>query len=303
MNISIIIVNYNTKSLLHDCLTSIYSLTADITFEVIVSDNGSKDGSIEMLKTDFPQVILIENNTNLGFGAANNRALDIAKGKYIFYLNSDTILLNNAPKILYDFWENYSDKQSLGAIGGNLLDKDNNIIHSYGQFAGFSLSIKQLSKMIITNFILSVFYILHTSPSRFAHSDKSSFYTGEVDYITGADLFLLNDKSARFDENFFLYFEEADLQRQLQLQNKKRIIIDGPKIQHLCGGSAGSDFSIKRKASYGRIQFEISRIKFLKKYNSNSFLLFICKLLVTLNWINPFLIKQTKKYIKQIWKI
>lgn len=301
-NVSIIIVNYNTCSLLRDCLMSLYAQTTGITFEVIVSDNGSSDGSIEMIKSEFPQVILIENNANLGFGAANNRALDIAKGKYIFYLNSDTILLNNAPKLFYEYFESHQDEK-IGALGANLLDKDNNVIHSFGEFAGFKLSIKQLAKMQITNFILSCFYILHITPNRFAHSDKTDFYLGEVDYITGADLFLLNDSNARFDENFFLYFEEADLQRQLHSQGKKRILIDGPQIQHLCGGSAGSDFSIKRKASYGRIQFEISRIKFLKKYNSNSFLLFICKLLVTLNWLNPFLFNKTKNYIKQIWKI
>ena len=128
MQLSIIIVNYNTKSLLRNCLTSVYDLTSDITFEIIVSDNGSTDGSIEMLKTEFPQVILIENNANLGFGAANNRALDIAKGKYIFYLNSDTVLLNNACKIFYDYWESAQNKDSIGAIGANLLDKDNNVL-------------------------------------------------------------------------------------------------------------------------------------------------------------------------------
>ena len=303
MQLSIIIVNYNTKSLLRNCLTSVYALTSDITFEVIVSDNGSTDGSIEMLKSEFPQVILIENNANLGFGAANNRALDIAKGKYIFYLNSDTVLLNNACKIFYDYWESAQNKDSIGAIGANLLDKDNNVIHSYGQFAGYSLSIKQLAKMMVTNFILSIFYIFHISPNRFAHSDKTDFYLGPVDYITGADLFLLNSPSARFDENFFLYFEEADLQRQLELNGKERFIIDGPKIQHLCGGSVGSDFSIKRKTSYGRIQFEISRVKFLKKYSESKIKLFIVKLLISICWINPFLIGKTKKYFKTIWNI
>ena len=104
-DVSIIIVNYNTKQLLADCLKSIYEQTNNIDFEVIVSDNGSVDGSIEMLKRDFSQVILIENNANLGFGAANNRGLEVAKGKYIFYLNSDTVLLNNAVKIFFDYLE------------------------------------------------------------------------------------------------------------------------------------------------------------------------------------------------------
>ena len=83
-DVSIIIVNYNTKDLLFNCLDSLYKNTSGIEFEVLVSDNGSDDGSIEMLETDFPNIILINNKENLGFGAANNRALDIAKGKYIF---------------------------------------------------------------------------------------------------------------------------------------------------------------------------------------------------------------------------
>ncbi|MFC2281975.1 MAG: glycosyltransferase family 2 protein, partial [Treponema socranskii subsp. buccale] len=90
MNVSVIIVNYNTRELTKNCLLSIYEKTQGINFEVIVSDNGSKDGSQDMIRTEFPQVSLIENNANLGFGTANNRALAAAKGKYVFYLNSDT---------------------------------------------------------------------------------------------------------------------------------------------------------------------------------------------------------------------
>ena len=134
MDVSIIIVNYNTKQLLADCLNSIYEQTKDINFEVIVSDNGSKDGSIEMLKADFPQVILIENNANLGFGAANNRGLAIAKGKYIFYLNSDTILLNNAVKYFFDYFEENGDKENIGALGGNLLNTQGYTTDSGGTF-------------------------------------------------------------------------------------------------------------------------------------------------------------------------
>lgn len=302
MNLSIIIVNFNTCDFLKKCLNSIYENTKDIDFEVIVSDNGSTDSSLEMLRSDFPQVITVSNGVNLGFGAANNRALDIAKGKYIFYLNSDTILLNNAPKIFFDYFEAHQN-ENLGAIGANLLDKDNNVIHSYGTFAGFGLSFKQLLKMYASNIVLSFMYIFRISTARFVHSDKASFYTGNVDYITGADLFLKNEASARFDELFFLYFEEADLQRQLAISGKQRVLIDGPQIQHLCGGSAGSDFSIKRKASFSRIQFELSRVRFLKKYNNNKIALFFIKLLVTFIWINPFLINSTKKHIKTLWSI
>ena len=113
MDVSVIIVNYNTCEITKNCLKSVFEQTIGIEFEVIVSDNGSKDGSIEMIRTDFPQVIFIENNANPGFGTANNRALAVAKGKYVFYLNSDTLLLNNAVKIFFDYWENAAEKQKM----------------------------------------------------------------------------------------------------------------------------------------------------------------------------------------------
>lgn len=304
MDVSIIIVNYNTKDLLKNCLESVFKQTEGIQFEVIVSDNGSKDGSVEMLKHDFPQVILIENNANLGFGAANNRGLVIAKGKYIFYLNSDTVLLNNAVNNFFDYWENSPDKEKLGALGANLLDEKMQVIHSYGEFAGYRISLKQLLTMGFTNIVLSFFYMIRLSPSFFARGiHHTDFFIGQVDYVTGADLFLLNDNHATFDEDFFLYFEEADLQKRLASLGKKRLIIAGPQIQHFCGGSVDETISIKRKASFSRIQFEISRIKFLKKYGNNPLLLGLAKFLVTLLWLNPFLIRATGKYIPVIWKI
>ena len=89
----------------------------------------------------------------------------------------------------------------------------------------------------------------------------------------------------------------------MQIKGLNRLIIDGPKIQHLCGGSVGDDFTIKRKASFSRIQYDISRVKYQKRYNKSYFCLFLVKLLITLNWINPFLFPKTKKYIKSIWTI
>ena len=77
MDVSIIIVNYNTKELTRNCLRSVFQETKNIDFEVFISDNGSSDGSVEMIKEEFPQVVLIENNANIGFGAANNRALSL----------------------------------------------------------------------------------------------------------------------------------------------------------------------------------------------------------------------------------
>src|SRR3989344_155939 len=96
MDLSVIIVNWNTKKLLEDCLLSIYKYTKGITFEVIVVDNGLSDGSQELVKEKFPKTKLILNKTNLGFTKANNQGIKVAKGKYILLLNSDTYLIENS---------------------------------------------------------------------------------------------------------------------------------------------------------------------------------------------------------------
>ena len=123
MDISIIIVNYNTKKLIKNCLKSVFEKTQGINFEVYVVDNNSRDGSCEMIEQDFPQVKLIKNTKNKGFGAANNIAIRESNAKYVFLLNSDTILLNNAIKIFFDFMEK-PENQKISCCGGNLYNKN-----------------------------------------------------------------------------------------------------------------------------------------------------------------------------------
>ena len=114
MDVSVIIVNYNTVELTKQCILSIYNQTKDVNFEIIVVDNNSEDNSVKIIENNFPQVILINNSDNIGFGRANNLGVEIAKGKYIFFLNSDTILLNNAIKIFVDYMRknNINSKKS-----------------------------------------------------------------------------------------------------------------------------------------------------------------------------------------------
>ena len=302
MQLSIIIVNYNTKDFLNSCLTSIYEQTKDLVYEVIVSDNGSTDGSLEMLKSEFPQVLVIANGKNLGFGAANNKALDIAKGKYIFYLNSDTILLNNSAKIFFDYFEEHDDG-TLGAIGGMLLDSQKRFIHSGGCFPSLKSELLDLVKLNIGNIYLTLGTILHFKNMHRNHFAKEEY--GDIDFITGADLFLKNNEYARFDEDFFLYYEDTYLQYKLNQAGLERRIIAGPQIIHLCGGSVGQGMTIYRKASFSRINYEFSRIKFLRKTNSakawrNRIGIGLAKFLIIFSWINPFIIRKTKPYFKTL---
>ena len=105
MDVSIIFVNYKTKNLTINAIKSVIEQTKEIKYEIFVVDNASNDGSIEAISKEFPNLHIIKNSENKGFGAANNLAIQEAKGKYILCLNTDTILLNNAIKIMFDFME------------------------------------------------------------------------------------------------------------------------------------------------------------------------------------------------------
>ena len=120
--VSIIIVSYNTKELTKKAIQAVFDKTEGIEYEIIVVDNDSKDGSVEELKNTFQEKItVIESKENLGFGRANNLGIKQSKGKYIFLLNSDTELINNAIKIFYDYME---ENKQVGVCGGNLYNEN-----------------------------------------------------------------------------------------------------------------------------------------------------------------------------------
>ena len=231
MKVSVIIVNYNTLHVLRPCLESIIEQTAGIDYEIIVVDNGSTDGSIEALSGD-NRVILIPTGENLGFGRANNKGLEQAKGDYIFFLNSDTLLKNNAVKMLYDFAQQYQGK--LGALGCILEDRQGNRIHSYGPFPKMG------------NDFHKFLWIPILKGLRLYHQPAIEYpeHWMKVDYVTGADLFVSRqvlDECGSFHPAFFMYYEESEMQHRFQLHGYDNILLNGPEIVHLEGegGKAG----------------------------------------------------------------
>ena len=308
LDVSIIIVNYNTKELIFNCLESIFSHTNGITFEVIVSDNGSSDGSIEMLKKDFPKVILIENGKNLGFGSANNKALEIAKGKYVFYLNSDTILLNNAVKIFFDYFESHAEL-NIGGLGCNLQDKNGNITYSAGPVSGeFSSAnelLKNLWNLLIGCFKICIRHYIFKKPLRTVEkkNEKVGYISGKVGYISGADLFVKNNSFARFDENYFMYYEETDLELQMTRKGFEFYLIEAPEIIHLEGGSDKKvTYEVLDLATPGKLNLFYSRLYFYKKNKlASAFQLCLMKILTLLIWLKPIIIKETKKFREKLF--
>ncbi|TVZ16941.1 glycosyltransferase family 2 protein [Maribacter sp. MAR_2009_72] len=225
IEVSVIIVNYNTLTLTKNCLDSIKKFTKDIHYEVILVDNGSTDGSKEFF-ANYPSINFIYSDTNLGFGKANNLGYANSKGKYIFLLNSDTILLNNAIKIFKD--EMDLMPADVACIGTRLLSEKLEYNHSFNLLP----SMKGILKSIAETY-LRIFNIRFKSFNERAFDDLKSF---DVEYIIGADLFIRKnvvENYGLFDSDFFMYFEDSYLQYYYGLQNLTMKIITGPKIIHL----------------------------------------------------------------------
>jgi len=256
VDVSIIIVNYNTQRYIESCLASIYNLTSGVSFEVIVVDNNSEDESVKSIKTKFNQVKLILNENNLGFGAANNLAVGLAQGRHLFFLNPDTVLLNNAVKMFFDYYNSHSN-QRIGALGAWLQDADGKSSPSYGDFA----SLKRLGYTVNTiRYLTPRVRAAHDQYSQGKPNDANA--AKEVDYVTGADLFVPKDvlkDAGIFDPRFFMFFEEMDLQYRMHKKKYKRLIINGPRIIHHFGKS----FTNNAERSEMML---ISDLKFFKKH-------------------------------------
>lgn len=260
MDVSVIIVNYNTRQLLDECLGTIYKQTKGIRFEVIVVDNASKDGSERYIVEHYPQVRWINSGGNLGFGRANNLGVKHAVGKYLFLLNSDTLLLNNAIKEFYEYAEAHTNEH-IGVLGCWLLDKDRKPNNSFGQFP------TPRSEM---QYLLGRSCVKDVMPQGGCN---------DVDYIIGADMYMrkdIFDSFGGFDSNFFMYYEETDLQYRMARSGYVRRVIPKPLIIHLEGGSFA-----QKGLTFSRFMMAQRSYKYYigKHYNGFKYIafrLFIC---------------------------
>lgn len=251
MDISIIIVNWNTKDLLRNCLNSIYGTVQGIALEIIVVDNASHDGSVAMLREEFPQVTIIENTTNRGFGAANNQALCIMNGRYALLLNTDTILTKNAVYELFSFMEAHPDA---AMACGQLLNADGSKQNSIASFP-------TLWTLFLNTSLLE--YLLPKS-----YPSKRYDYKGPIEIDSGIGACLMVRKQAidevgMFDERYFFFFEETDWALQMKTAGWKIYHVPSAFIYHLQGQSIGRDIR-------SRIEFYRSRYQFFRKWKGRS---------------------------------
>lgn len=277
MDVSIIIVNYNTSNLINNCIRSILETVKDIEYEIIIVDNATELLRDVIESSNDPKIKLIQLPKNLGFGQANNAGADTATGRNLFFLNPDTILINNAIKILSDYLDHNS---CCGICGGNLYDGNSNPTLSY--------------RRILPSIKWEINEFLHLLPEKIIFGKNRIFNysscTINVAYITGADLMIRKDiyeKISGFSSDFFMYYEETDLCRRISNLNLLITSVPHAKIKHLEGQSFVGDINTT-KIKYlekGRLKYYHRNHNKIYTYISNQIyrLFLITRIIVARN--------------------
>jgi len=247
--VSVIIVDWNTKDILQNCLDSIYQTIDNLSCEIIVVDNASSDGSTEMLQERYPQVIKFYNKVNRGFGAANNQAFAIMKGKYALLLNTDAILTPGAINKLYSFANTHPQA---AIVCGQLLNADGSKQNSVAAFPS-------LPSLLINTSLLEYIFPQWYPSKRYEHT-----FPIEVDSAIGACMMIRKkalDEAGFFDERYFFFFEETDLAYAFHSKGWSVYHVPDAFIYHLQGQSIGNNIG-------SRIEFYRSRYQFLRKWHN-----------------------------------
>jgi GT2 family glycosyltransferase len=258
MELSIIVVSWNTRQLLQECLESIYKNTTAISYEIIVIDNASNDGSVEMVRSLFGNVIIVENKENLGFAKANNIAFPLAVGRYVLLLNSDTLVQPNALDFAVDFLNKNED---VGGLTPKILNSDGTIQHP-----GY-IKEPSLETEIFEAFNFEKLLGIKRKDIRAA--DESTF---EVAHACGCSLFIKKevlDKIGYLDDRMIFSFEDVDICMRIRRSGWKILYLPTSHIIHFGGGSRSKH---NNRAVNAMLQ---SKYAFYNKYHGRVYVLAI----------------------------
>jgi GT2 family glycosyltransferase len=224
-----------------------------LDFEVIVIDNASTDGSAEMIKKEFPQVVLLKNSQNRGFAAANNQGMAIANGQYVLLLNSDAVVLGNAVMKTVDFSDSHPE---CGVVGCRVLNPDKSLQRTCFMFPS------------LLNMLLSSTYLYKLFPkSKFFGRERMTWWdrddVREVEVVTGCFMLVRREaieQVGMMDEQFFMYGEETDWCYRIKKAGWKILFTPSAKIIHL-GGQSSKCIRVDML-----IRLRISILQFMKKH-------------------------------------
>jgi len=246
--ISVIIVNYNARYFLKNCLSSVLKSDGLSDIEIIVVDNNSTDDSCKMLKKDFPSIRLVQNKQNTGFSKANNQGVAAARGEYILILNPDTVISSHTIQQVYEFSNKTAD---IGALGVQFID-------------GSGCFLPECKRNFPGPKVASL-KIMGFSKTYYAHQIKQGAIS-QVDILTGAFMFIKKsvfEKVGGFDEDFFMYGEDIDLSYRIAQAGFKNYYLGSEVILHYKGESTSRD------PAYFRNFYGAMHIFYKKHYKTN----------------------------------
>lgn len=223
--VSIIILSYNTKSILQECLTSLFS-KIDKKTEVIVIDNASSDDSVAMVKTLFPQVKVVANKENAGFAKGINLGATKATGEYLLFLNSDTTITTS----LLTLERNFHSNPNIAVVGGQLLYPDGKKQRSFGSF----YDLRSVTTMLVRGDTGEIRRQANTKPF-------------EVDWVSGGFMMVrrkMFEEIKGFDEHFFMYIEDMELCYRMKKKGYSIVFDPNVTVTHIGQGSSNRTFAI-----------------------------------------------------------
>jgi len=253
VDLSVVVVSWNVRDLLRRCLCSISNVQhrASST-EVIIVDNASTDGSVAMVRTEFPDVRLIVNSGNPGFAAANNQGIAVAQGRYVLLLNPDTEVVGDALATMVAFADDHPD---VGVVGPQLLNPDGSVQSSRRRFP-----------TLATAFFESTWlqpYAPRRLLERYCVLDRPDGAVLDVDWVKGAALMARRkaiEQVGRMDERFFMYSEELDWCRRFREAGWRVVYLPAAQIVHYEGKSSEQVLPARH------IHFQTSKVRYFRKY-------------------------------------
>jgi len=286
LDLTVIIVSWNSEDWLKRCLSSIYARTSEISFEVILIDNASDDQSVQMAMNNFSGVKVIENKTNVGWATAVNQGIEVSSGKYVCLLNPDTELHDRTLEQMVGFMDQYP---SVGLVGPHTMNEDETT----------QVSIRRRPRLADQLMIILKLHVLFPDAKpifNYLFRDFNYRETQEVEQLMGSCLMIRReviDQVGILDENFFLWFDEVDYCRRVFDRTDYKIFyFANTHIIHEGGHSFSQVGSLKKQRWY------LNSLRYYFKKHGHWFsyflILFLTPLSLFLGWLGS-IFKRSKK--------
>lgn len=279
IDVSVLIVSWNTRDLLAACLESLYAHVGDLVIEIIVVDSASSDGTVEMIQRHFPQVRLYAQTENIGFTRGNNLALGEAAGRYLLLLNPDTRVLPGALSAMKAYLDAHTD---VGIVGPHTLNPD-----------GTTQSTKRRFPTLLTGIFESTWlqgFAPRAVMERYYAADLHNDTASDVDWVQGSAMMArreLAEQIGGLDEGFVMYSEELDWCKRAKLAGWRVVYLPTAQIIHYGGKSA------EQAGERTHIHFQQSKLRYFRKYHGQAAAQFL-RVVLLLNYFVQLCIEGIK---------